>query len=648
MKKILTVLCLIVCVMAFSAGTMLLSAQAAQEPFNLALSADSLETNTNIAEGAVAYEDDGIHISGWGNSLSNGTAGVYYKEKVSVGETVSVKMNGYAKDGTNGRFVMQLGFTQTYKNASLYPWATTGNMGKIINMEFKPNWLELTLKSNATYDSQVIATGNSEKNGTLPGDYNVLDKQEHTFTVIKNDTETGISLTISVDGQAYVENFAIDGADVQGDYYFSVGMQAWGDVTLSDEEYLTISSLTISNVFEGIEPEKPLPAVPEEDTESEDVSKNSDLFAGSLRAESDSLLVDENGIMLKNYAYEKAAAAFLEKKVAADSTVTFKFKANGELSEAQKADPENFPADTTSRFGIALTKSETLYNTSFDYWHQTGAVGKEILIEFSQSGWISVNTFTLGKYSIQMDPSEMITIADGKGNGPFDAGTLLMDGEEHTVVITTADTETGMKLSIVIDGQWYVYEAEIEGEEYQGGWYLSTGIYFNFLAKGKSDDSQYLHVTELRVSEYAPEPVYEIERNYGFRAEDVYYTGETIRLNLSNAFFYEGDSTLSYKVVNNETNEAIGEVSNGQWVYEATKEEFFKIKITASTNDGQEEFNVVDINIEQDDTGSSSGDTGGKPDSNEETGCNSSLTAFGSVSIFLLAIASVAVIKKKN
>ena len=112
-------------------------------------------------------------------------------------------------------------------------------------------------------------------------------------------------------------------------------------------------------------------------------------------------------------------------------------------------------------------------------------------------------------------------------------------------------------------------------------------------------------------------------------------------------FFYEGDSTLSYKVVNNETNEAIGEVSNGQWVYEATKEEFFKIKITASTNDGQEEFNVVDINIEQDDTGSSSGDTG-KPDSNEETGCNSSLTAFGSVSIFLLAIASVAVIKKKN
>ena len=470
--------------MAFSAGTMLLSAQAAQEPFNLALSADSLETNTNIAEGAVVYEDDGIHISGWGNSLSNGTAGVYYKEKVSVGETVSVKMNGYAKDGTNGRFVMQLGFTQTYKNASLYPWASTGNMGKIINMEFKPNWLELTLKSNATYDSQVIATGNSEKNGTLPGDYNVLDKQEHTFTVIKNDTETGISLTISVDGQDYVENFAIDGADIQGDYYFSVGMQAWGDVTLSDEEYLTVSSLTISNVFEGIEPEKPLPAVPEEDTESEDVSKNSDLFAGSLRAESDSLLVDENGIMLKNYAYEKAAAAFLEKKVAADSTVTFKFKANGELSEAQKADPENFPADTTSRFGIALTKSETLYNTSFDYWHQTGAVGKEILIEFSQSGWISVNTFTLGKYSIQMDPSEMITIADGKGNGPFDAGTLLMDGEEHTVVITTADTETGMKLSIVIDGQWYVYEAEIEGEEYQGGWYLSTGIYFNFLAKG--------------------------------------------------------------------------------------------------------------------------------------------------------------------
>ena len=101
MKKILTMLCLIICVMAFSAGTMLLSAQAAQEPFNLALSADSLETNTNIAEGAVAYEDDGIHISGWGNSLSNGTAGVYYKEKVSVGETVSVKMNGYAKDGTN-------------------------------------------------------------------------------------------------------------------------------------------------------------------------------------------------------------------------------------------------------------------------------------------------------------------------------------------------------------------------------------------------------------------------------------------------------------------------------------------------------------------------------------------------------------------
>ena len=77
MKKILTMLCLIICVMALSAGTMLLSVQAEQEPFNLALSADSLETKTNIAEGAVVYEDDGIHISGWGNSLSNGTAGVY-------------------------------------------------------------------------------------------------------------------------------------------------------------------------------------------------------------------------------------------------------------------------------------------------------------------------------------------------------------------------------------------------------------------------------------------------------------------------------------------------------------------------------------------------------------------------------------------
>ena len=126
--------------------------------------------------------------------------------------------------------------TQTCQNASLYPWATAGNTGKVINMEFKPAWLELTTKDNGTYDSQTVASGNANKNGPLSGAYNVLDKAEHVVTVSKSDTETGISLTIAVDGQAYVENFALEETALQGDYYFSTGMQAWGDVTLSEEE----------------------------------------------------------------------------------------------------------------------------------------------------------------------------------------------------------------------------------------------------------------------------------------------------------------------------------------------------------------------------------------------------------------------------
>ena len=914
-RKLLTAFCSSVCAMSLGLGTMLLfPASAAEQTLkNLALDADSFVTNSNIVENAVAFGTDGIRISDWGTSLSNGTAGVYYKEKVAVGETVSVKMSGYSQNGNNGRFVIQLGMTQTCQNASLYPWATAGNTGKVINMEFKPAWLELTTKDNGTYDSQTVASGNANKNGPLSGAYNVLDKAEHVVTVSKSDTETGISLTIAVDGQAYVENFALEETALQGDYYFSTGMQAWGDVTLSEEEYLSVSELTVSNVYEEADP---LPAVPEADTVSEDVSAKADWFTGSSRAAEDSLSVNENGVMLKNYAYEKAAAAFLKKQIAADSTVTFKFKANGEFTDAQKADAENYPANGISRFGIALTKSAALYDTSFDYWQQAGAEGKEILIEFSATGWISVKTFTLGKYQEQMDPSEKLVIADGNGNGDFYAGTKLMDGNEHTVVLLTEDTETGMKLSIVIDGQWYVLGAELAGEEYKGNWFLSTGIYFNFPVKGTSDDSQYLNVTELRVSDYAPEevlpdydeiyddtynlasnkynfaydealvsmeasglslnnivsgigngfsitngkvnefdwafkfnlslysnwdatgkpddvtdlydysmlkfgfmmdsgtvptgaqssfknmyygfaigkdyraipgsyedrscflsfarykgfsdstgldsyvnykfgynlvdgndhwivlkvrnvddengqgvsmelwldgrreitltdynkkvedkgvtydwdvyeragylcmwtgsnntepkaqsstclfkemyvvsydedpegkymeqaqkPDYRIERNYDFRAEDVYYTGETVRINLINAFVYEGDSALSFTVVNNETKEAVGAVVNGQWVYAATKEEFFKIKITANTDDGKTQFNIVDINIEEEASGNSSSGSSETTSAPVEAGCGSSISAFGTAALFLLSAAGAVILKKKH
>lgn len=211
-RKLLTAFCSSVCAMSLGLGTLLLfPASAAEQTLkNLALDADSFVTNSNIVENAVAFGTDGIRISDWGTSLSNGTAGVYYKEKVAVGETVSVKMSGYSQNGNNGRFVIQLGMTQTCQNASLYPWATAGNTGKIINMEFKPAWLELTTKDNGTYDSQTVASGNANKNGPLSGAYNVLDKAEHVVTVSKSDTETGISLTIAVDGQAYVENFALE------------------------------------------------------------------------------------------------------------------------------------------------------------------------------------------------------------------------------------------------------------------------------------------------------------------------------------------------------------------------------------------------------------------------------------------------------
>ena len=916
-KKFLTALCSSACAVFLGLGTMLLASAAPEQTLkNLALDAEFFATNTNIVEGAVAFETDGIHITNWADSLPDGTAGIYYKEKVSSGETVSVKMNGYSQNGNNGRFVVQLGMTTTWQNASLYPWDTTGNAGKVINMEFKPDWLELTVKDNGTYDYQTIASGNTDKNGPLDGAYNVLNKQEHVVTVSKSDTETGVSLTIAVDGQAYVDDLEIEGTELQGDYYFSTSMQAWDSVTLSDDEYLSVSEITVSNVFDDAEPPVPgeLPSVPETDTESEDVSQSADMFTGASRADANSLSVGENGIVLKNYAYEKAAAAFLNKQIAADSSVTFKFKANGEFTNEQKADTENYPADGQTRFGIAITKSDVLYDTSFDYWHQAGAEGKEILIEFSATGWISVKTFTLGKYEDQMDSSEKLVIADGNGNGSFNAGTKLMDGQEHTVVLITEDTETGMKLSIVIDGQWYIYGKDIAGEEYKGDWFLSTGIYFNFPVKGDSDESQYLNVTELRVSEYAPEqvlpdyeeiyddnynlasnkynfaydetvvsigssglslnnivsgigngfsltngkvnefdwafkfnlslysnwdvtgkpddvtgiydysmlkfgfmmdsgtvpsgtqssfknmyygftigkdycaipgsyedkscflsfaryrgfsdstemdgyvnykfgydlvdgndhwivlkvrnvnddngqgismelwldgrceitltdynkevedkgvtydwnvyeragylcmwtgsnnteaksqsssclfkemyvvsydedaegkymeqaeqPDFQIERNYDFRAEDVYYTGETIRINLANAFVYEGDSELSFAVVNNETNEAVGEVVNGQWVYEATNEEFLKIKITASTADGKTQFNVVDINIEASPSGGTE-----TPPAPEKTGCSGSMggiSFIGTTALLLLSAAGTMALKKKR
>lgn len=917
-RKILTVLCLLVGTISLALGSLRISPVYAAEKTlkNIALDAEALVTNTNVIEDAVAFNDDGIKITDWGKSLSNGTAGVYYKEKVAAGETVSVKMMGYAKDGINGRFVVQLGITQSYQNASLYPWATSGNTGKVINMEFKPDWLELTVKDNGTYNSTTIATGNTDKNGTLSGDYNVLDKTAHTITVSKSDTETGIKLTIAVDGVAYVDNLAITGTDLKGDYYFSAGMQAWGDVTLSADEYLSISELTVSNVYET--KTDTTPSIPEADTVSEDVSANSNSFVGSARAAEGSLTVDQNGITLKNYAYEEASAAFLKKQIAANSAVTFKFKANGEFTDAQKADAENYPSNGTTRFGISLMKSAVLYKSSFDYWQQAGAEGKEILIEFSQEGWISVKTFTLGKYEIQMEPSEKIVVADGNGNGDFYAGTKLMDGKEHTVVILTEDIDTGMKLSIVIDGQWYVLNAKLIGEEYKGNWFLGTGIYFNFPVKGRSADGQYLNVTELRVSEYAPEvvlpdyeeiyddaynlatnkynfayddtvvsmessglslnnvvsgigngfsitngkvnefdwafkfnlslysnwdvtgkpdettgiydysmlkfgfmmdagsvptgsqssfknmyygfaigkdycaipasypekscfisfaryrgfsdnteldayvnykfgydlvdgndhwivlkvrnvnddvgqgvsmelwldgrceitltdynkkvedkgvsydwnvydragylcmwtgsnntetkaqnssclfkemyvvsydddadgkymeqaakPDYKIERNYSFRAEDVYYTGETIRLNLVNAFTYEGDSSLSYTVVNNETNEAIGEVVNGQWIYSATKEEFFKIKITATTDDEKTQFNIVDINIENefDTSSASSGITdGGNSPSTHKTDLLPLWISLSAI-IVIGIIVSVIIFKRKH
>ena len=153
---------------------------------------------------------------------------------------------------------------------------------------------------------------------------------------------------------------------------------------------------------------------------------------------------------------------------------------------------------------------------------------------------------------------------------------------------------------------------------------------------------------EGKYMEQAEKPDYQIERNYDFRAEDVYYTGETVRINLINAFVYEGDSALSFTVVNNETNEAVGEVVNGQWVYAATKEEFFKIKITANTDDGKTQFNIVDINIEEEASGNSSSGSSETTSALVEAGCGSSISAFGTAALFLLSAAGAVILKKKH
>ena len=109
--------------------------------------------------------------------------------------------------------------------------------------------MELTKKGNGTYDSSLVVTGNG--GGSTFGASNFLDGTDHELTIIKEDTATGIEITILVDGGKYVQDYAVADTSLQGDYYFAIGMATWGTTAnASDSEYCKISSIKISNVFE--------------------------------------------------------------------------------------------------------------------------------------------------------------------------------------------------------------------------------------------------------------------------------------------------------------------------------------------------------------------------------------------------------------
>ncbi len=926
-KKYITALCALTCAATLCGGLAAVNSAAdTTQLTNVAVDADTLHINTLAPAGSVSVGSDGVSITNW-NSGNNTTAGVTVKDKVGAGATVNVTFNAFTEDTAN-RFIFQLGPTASYNTESLWAWGSSNNpSGNILNMEFKTTWLELTKKANGTYDSSLVVTGND--GGSMFGASDFLDGTDHELTIIKEDTTTGIEITILVDGGKYVQDYAVEDTSLQGDYYFTIGMVTWDTVTPADGEYCNIKSITSTAWVEGSGGDtgdnggdsgstgggSELPNVPAVDESLQNLATDETLFKGATRAiGADSLKITDNGITLSNYAYEKRAAAFLNDQVAANSTVSFTFNANGAFSSEQLADTANYPENGRSYFSIALLKSEKLYTTSFDFWQQNGAIGKEVLLEFSGNGWTSLKTYTLGKYESVMEASEKITLADGNGNGPFNAGSNLLDGTDHTVSIITEDTDDGMLISVVVDGQWYVYQGKLIGEEYKGHYYVAFGLGFNFVVGGTSDKTQFAQITQLRVSDFAPEevlpdyeaiyddaynlvtnkynfafdeniitmessglslnnvvsgigngfsitngkvnefdwafkfnlslysnwdatgkpedvtnvydysmlkfgfmmdaglkptglqssfknmyygfsigkdyraipgsyadktcflsfarykgfsdstqldsyvnykfgydlvdgndhwivlkvrnvddatgkgvsmelwldgkceitltdynstrddsgvtydwnvydragylcmwtgsnnsealaqgssclfkemyvvsydenadgaymeqapkPDFQIMRNYNFSADAVYYVGEDIRLNLANAFVYEGDSKLTYTVTHNTTGEAIGSVNaGGQWIYTPTQAEFFKIRVTANSEDGKTQFNIVDINIEVEGTGGGDDGSGGDGSSDKQ-GCGSSI-ATGLV-VGLIGLGAALVLRRKE
>jgi len=476
---------------------------------NLAKDATAFSVNTNVVDGAVEFDSDGISITNWNNSTENyATAGVFLNNKVNSGDTVTATVNAYSASTASGRLLFQMRFTPNAQDASLWTFGCgAANAGKVLMMDFRPGWLQLETRDNGTWNAETqYASGNANKNGELSGGYNIFDNTDHVVTLSKVDTATGILITVAVDGVAYVKDFAIDDLDLQGSYYFAMGMATWTATTPTAGEHLDVSSLTVSGVYEA-EPVRPLANLAKDESK---LSVNTKAVAGSV-------VIGENGVSITNWnnttEANPTAAIFVNDKVNSGDTVTATVNA--------------YSAGTASG-RLLLQMRFTQACADENIWHFTGKnAGKFINMDF-QHGWLELSTRQNASYTVISTPAS----GNGGKNGELSGGYNIFDNTDHVITMTKVDTATGIAITVAVDGVAYVKDFAIDDLDLQGSYYFAMGMATWDVVTPTA--GEHLDISSLTVSgvyaEEEEEPVIRDFENLVFADASVEYDGQAHNL----------------------------------------------------------------------------------------------------------------------
>ena len=274
------------------------------------------------------------------------------------------------------------------------------------------------------------------------------------------------------------------------------------------------------------------------------------------------------------------------------------------------------------------------------------------------------------------------------GGGNYKYGYQLCDGNDHWIVLKVRNyktsTEQGVSIELWVDGskEFAIKDAdkkitdsvlgEVDWNVYGRSGYLGMNTGGN-CATGHAQSSTCLF-KEMYIVEYdsceegayvqqAPEPDFDLYRNYDYEPQEVYYTNEIIRINLINLFIYEGKGTLEYQVVDSTTGEEIGSVDEyGQWSYQPTKAGIIEIKVTASVDykgKHKQQIQFLTLNIQNfDDGGDEENNSSHEEPTSESSegssssalnGCGGSITiSFSLISLTSLGALMFAALRKKE